>query len=812
MKSIWAEVRFGLRSLRKSPGFSLVAILTLALGIGANTAIFSVVDAVLLHPLPYPDPGRITVLYRTNPEKGQEDGTFSHRMFTEIEQQTTAFQHIAAYHVWPFTITGPGEPTQVGGVASSADLFPLLGIRPIAGRAFTPEEDRRGAAPVALISERMWEKRFHKDPGVTGKAIDVGGEAYTIVGVFPANVRFPQLGEPPEIWVPLMADPALQALAASHTLDPEKASYLNMLGRLKPGETLAQAQAQADTIAARLVKANPEDNQGMGLRVALLEHEVSKNYRTALGILLGAVGLVLLIACANVANLLVARATMRQREMALRLALGAGKSGIVRQMLVESIELALAGGVAGAWLAYFAVSNLTRWIPHSFSQFHGVTVNAGVLLFAAAVSVAAGILFGSLPAWHVSDLNVYATLKEGGRGMSEGSRRRRLREVLVVVEVALAVVLLAGAGLLLRSFSRLMETNPGFEARGVMTASVNLPRSAYRGPAAWSGFVKSALERLRGQPGVSEAAAAVSPPMGGSGIRISVTYTVAGLPAPQPGHEPEADFRPVSPGYFSVMRIPLVAGRDVAPADSASSAPVCMVNQALAAQTLRGRNPLGMSLVPGQQKPCQIVGVVGNVQTSLGEPPNPAIYVPFDQNPVWMLSLVARTPRSTSTLAPTMRDSVRSVDRVLPVETATMAHLVNRSIAQQRFRTVLVGVFAGLAILLAAVGISGVLAYSVSRRTHEIGLRMALGAAPGEVLRQVVGQGLKLVGVGALAGLAAALALNRLMSSLLYEVGPGDLVTYAGVALVLLVVALGACAFPALRASRVDPTVALRYE
>jgi putative ABC transport system permease protein len=810
MKSIWAELRYGLRSLRKSPGFSLVAILTLALGIGANTAIFSVVDAVLLHPLPYPDPGRIAVLYRTNLEKGQEDGTFSHRMFTEIEQQTTAFHHIAAYHVWPFTITGPGEPTQVGGVASSADLFPLLGIRPIAGRAFTPEEDRRGAAPVALISERLWEKRFHKDPAVTGKAIDVGGEAYTIVGVFPANVRFPQLGEPPEIWVPLMADPAFQALAASHTLDPEKASYLNMLGRLKPGETLTQAQAQADTIAARLVKANPEDNQGMGLRVALLEREVSKNYRTALGVLLGAVGLVLLIACANVANLLVARATTREREMALRLALGAGKRGLVRQMLVESVELALAGGAVGAWLAYFAVSNLTRWIPHSFSQFHSVTVNAGVLLFAAGVSVAAGILFGSLPAWHVSDLNVYATLKEGGRGMSEGSGRRRLREALVVVEVALAVVLLAGAGLLLRSFSRLIETNPGFEARGVMTASVNLPRSAYRGPAAWSGFVKGALERLRGQPGVSEAAAAVSPPMGG--IRISVTYTVAGLPTPQPGHEPQADFRPVSPGYFSVMRIPLVAGRDVAPGDSASSAPVCMVNRALAAQTLRGRNPLGMSMVPGQQKPCQIVGIVGNVQTSLGEPPSPAIYVPFDQSPVWMLGLVARTPRSTSALAPTMRDSIRSVDRALPVETATMTHLVDRSIAQQRFRTVLVGVFAGLAIFLAAVGISGVLAYSVSRRTHEIGLRMALGAAPGEVLRQVVGQGLKLVGVGALAGLAAALALNRLMSSLLYGVGPWDPLTYFGVALLVVVVALGSCYLPARRAMQVDPVVALRYE
>jgi putative ABC transport system permease protein len=808
LTSLWLDLRTGFRSLLKSPAFTLISIVTLALGIGANTAIFSVVDAVLLHPLPYPDPGRITGLYRTNSQKGQEDGTFSHGLFTEIRGHIPAIAQLSAYHAWPLTITGHGEPAEVGSIATSASMFRLLGIRPVAGRPFTDAEDRPGAPLVALISSTLWHKRFSSDPSTIGKSIDISGEAYTIVGIFPDGLRFPDLGGSPDVWLPLASDPAMKSLAASG-IDREKVSYLNLLARLEPGSPLRQAQAQAAALADALVKADPKDREGMGLRLALLENEVGKGYRTALAVLLGAVGLVLLVACANVANLMLARATTREREIALRMALGAGRAGIVRQMLVESVELSLAGGALGAYLAWLAVTNLGRMIPASLTPFHGVAVNAPVLAFAALISLLAGVLFGSLPAFHASDLNVYAMLKEGGRGIGGGGRRR-LREALVIVEVAMAVMLLAGAGLLLRSLSGLLSTNPGFEPQGIAVASVSLPRSAYRSPGQWRAFVSTTLDRLRAEPGVRQAAVAVTPPMGG--IRISLTYTVAGQPSPPAGQEPQADFRPVTPGYFAATRIPLVAGRDVAAGDSASSAPVCIVNEALGRVSFRGTNPLGRSLTAGDQKPCRIVGVVGDVVTVLGEPPEPAIYVPFDQSPFWVATFLTRGTQGTAALMPLLRESIRSVDGSLPVKTATLWSLVDRSVAQERFRTTLLGLFAGLAILLAAAGISGVMGYSVSRRRQEIGVRMALGALPGDVLKQVVVEALGLVAIGAAGGIAAALGLTRFMRSLLYGVGPGDPLTYAAVSLLLLVVALAACALPALRAARIDPNVALRYE
>jgi putative ABC transport system permease protein len=807
MRRLWQEIRYGLRALARSPGFTLVAILTLALGIGANTAIFSVVDAVLLHPLPYPDPGRIVAVYRTNAQKGLDNGTFSNGLFTDLRGHIPAVEELSAYNVWPMTITGPGEPDDVGGLASSSGMFRLLGIRPVLGRSFTQSENRPGAPPVALISETEWHKRFAGDPSVLGKAIDIAGEPYTIVGVFPNGLHFPQLGGQVDTWVPLASDPEMKSLAASGI--STKVSYLSLLGRLKPGAALRQAQAQAATLAEGLVRADPQDRQGMGLRVSLLQHEIARGYRTALGVLLGAVGLVLLVACANLANLLLARATTREREIALRMALGAGRAGVVRQMLIESVELSLAGGALGAYLAWLAVTNLGRMIPASLTPFHGVAVNTFVLTFTALLSLAAGVLFGSLPAWHGSDLNVYATLKEGGRGTSGGGRRR-LREALVIVEVALAVMLLAGAGLLLRSFSSLLSTNPGFTPEGVALASVSLPRSTYQSPDQWRAFVSTTLDRLRGEPGVRQVAAAVSPPMGG--IKISLTYTVAGQPSPPSGQEPQADFRPVTPGYFSLMRIPLLAGRDFAVSDAAPSAPVCIVNRALAHVSFRTASPLGRSLTAGEQQPCRIVGVVGDVKTVLGEPPQPALYVPFSQDPFWVATFLARGSQGTAALMPLLRDSIHSVDRSLPVNTATLSNQLDRSVSQQRFRTTLVGLFAGLAILLAAVGISGVLGYSVSRRRQEIGVRMALGALPVDVLKQVVTEGLRLVGIGAAAGLVAALGLMRFMRSLLYGVGPNDPFTYAAVALLLLFIALVACALPALRASRIDPNVALRYE
>jgi predicted permease len=808
IETIIRDMRYGLRQLRRNPGFAVVAVLTLSLGIGANTAIFSVVDAALLHPLPYPNSGRIVEIYRTTLGRRQFNQTFSYRFFKEVQGSLPAIEGMAAYRAWTSTITGPGEPEEAACVVSSANMFTLLGVHPVLGRPFSSAEDQHGAPLVALISETVWRTRFGGKPNVLGKTIDISGEPYSIVGVFRSSLRFPGLAGPADVWTPLVSDPQIKSLASTQ-MNPETVSYLSVLGRLKRGAKIGEARAQADTLVARL-SAQESQNQGrMGLRVALFQNEVTKGYSTALDVLLGAVGLVLLIACANVANLMLARATTSERETALRLAMGAGRATIARQMLVESVELGLAGGVFGVALAYFAVKILGHWVPASLSQLQGASVNGEVLGFAAAISVVAGILFGSLPAWHVSDLNVSMAIKEGGRG-SGGGRGRKLRQALVVVEVALAVTLLAGAGLLLRSFSALITTNPGFDPRGVAVASVTLPRSEYRTGDQWRSFVSNALTHLQAAPGVSQFAAAVTVP--GTGLTISDNYGVAGQPTPPPGQSPVADIRPVTPGYFALMRIPLLAGRDFAATDSATNAPVCAIDQALERASFANQNPLGHSLTADNKNLCRIVAVVGNTALALGLAPKAAIYMPVAQSPFGFASFLARGPQGTAALMPLLQDSIHSVDRHLVVNTSTLERTLGSEVDPERFRTALVGVFAGLAILLAAVGISGVLGYSVTRRTQEIGVRMALGATPGDVVGQVAREGLILVSIGAVVGLGIALWLTRWMRSLLFHVSPADPITYIGVALSLLVIALGACALPAIRASRVDPAVALRHE
>jgi putative ABC transport system permease protein len=549
-----------------------------------------------------------------------------------------------------------------------------------------------------------------------------------------------------------------------------------------------------------------QNSAGVHLGVAFLQNEVSKNYRSELDLLFGAVGLVLLIACANVANLLLARATASEHEIAVRMALGAGKNRIARSVLIESVELSLAAGVLGAGLAFLAVAALGRWIPQSVTPFRGVTVNAGVLEFTAVVSVMVGILFGALPAWHASEVNIYATLKEGGRGLS-GSARGRLRQGLVVVEVALAVMLLVSAGLLLRSFSRLISIDPGFDADGIAAASVTLPRSVHHSRDQWRAFVSATLDRLRAEPGVTQAAAAMSAPA--LGASITGGYTVAGQPPGRPGG---AAYRPVTPGYFALMHIPLLAGRGFRASDSASSADVCVVDQALVRTSFHGTNPLGHVLNSGKESLCRIVGVVGNVVTWLGQPPDAAIYVPFDQAPFWMATFLARGPHGTAAMFPPLRDAIRSVNPALPAKMSVLSHAFDRAAAPERFRTALLGTFAGLATVLAAIGIAGVLGYSVSRRTQEIGVRMALGASPGEVMRQVIGDGLRLAVIGATVGIATALLLTRFMRSLLFGIDPTDPLTYVSVGVLLLLVALAACYIPARRVMRVDPVTALRNE
>jgi putative ABC transport system permease protein len=913
MQNLWQDIRFGVRSLAKSPGFTLVALLTLALGIGANTAIFSAVDRILLHPLPFPQPDRIMAISRTGemlppqkmngpaPMPGKRQGppvmasprpgmkgivrvpatseqqprqaapppsamrnqspapalapgakgpahihalpagpmnsparlaakgpvrmhsismgpggkrggkmgmeVFSYPDFEDIRAHSDAFEEVAAYHETQVTLTERGRPTSLHGIVTSASLFRLLRAKPLVGRLFASQDDREGAAPAVMLGERLWRDRFGADPAIAGKTIELNNHAYTVTGVLPSSLRFPPFVPQAEVWIPLVSDPAaqIQQMRLKRGLN-----YLLVIGRLKPGVTPERANAQLSTLADRLARSYPEE-AGIGMVASPLARQLVQNFQLALLVLLAAVGLVLLIACVNVANLLLARATVRERELAVRLALGAGRGRIIRQMLVESIELALAGGAAGVFVAYLAVAAFVSHLPPMLQEFQGVTVSGSVLAFAALVSMGAGIAMGLLPALRLSDLRIHDVLKGSGGGVASLVAKGRLRESLVVLEVALAVVLLAGAGLLLRSFGKLVSVPLGFDPQGVLTAPANLSAAGYKTPQEWRSFASTALQRLRAQPGVVRAAVATSSPM--NGMRMVLSFSIPGRPQ-SPDEILVADYRAVTPGYFDLMRIPLQRGRAFLDTDTANSARVCVVDQAFVARYFPNADPLTRQLRTGMPPaPCQIVGVVGNViSTTLSKAPGPSIYVPFDQSPFFAPDFLVRGAGNAAALAPVMDEQLHDLNSALPVAPVELTALLSRSLAQQRFRTTLVTLFAILAILLAAVGISGVLGYSVSRRTQEIGVRMALGATPREVLGQVVGEGFRLVVIGAVVGIAAALGLTRFMGTLLYGISPADTVTYAGVALVLLLVTLGACAFPALRASRVDPTVALRYE
>jgi putative ABC transport system permease protein len=920
MQNLWQDIRFGLRTLANSPGFTLVALLTLALGIGANTAIFSAVNRILLHPLPFPQPDRIMAITKTGemprPDRlqrmtngpapapsdrqgqpgsvprsepqqtkglvrvpatreqrqvralpppsasgeqlphpvlrqgakgpvrietmpaapagpqprpapkgpihmraiemggggGKRGGkmsmpVFSYPEFEDLRANSDAFEEVAAYHEAQVTLTQRGEPTSLHGVVASASLFRLLRAKPLLGHLFTSQDDREGAGPVVMMGEQLWRDRFNADPAVIGQTVELNNEAYTITGVLPSSLRFPPFVPQAEVWIPLVSDPeaVIQQMRLKRGLN-----YLSVIGRLKPGITIEHANAELSTLANRLAMTYPEE-EGIAITAAPLSQQLVKNFQLALLVLLAAVGLVLLIACVNVANLLLARATVRERELAVRLALGAGRPRIIRQMLVESLELAIAGGAAGVFFAYFAVGEFVQHLPPMLQEFQGVTVSGPVLAFAALVSMGAGIAMGLLPALRLSDLHVHDVLKGSGGGVASVMARGRLRESLVVLEVVLAVVLLAGAGLLLRSFGKLVSVPLGFQPQGVLMASVNLSSAGYKTPQQWQSFTSTALQRLRAQPGVLQASAATSSPM--SGMRMALTFSIPGQPL-SPDEVPSADIRAVTPGFFNLMRIPLLHGRAFQETDTATAARVCIVDQAFVARYFPNVDPLTEQLRAGMPPaPCQIVGVVGNViSDTLSQAPDPSIYVPFDQSPFFAPTFLVRGAGGPATMAPVLREQLNALNSALPVNPVTLASLLSRSLEQEITLTTLITLFAILAVLLAAVGISGVLGYSVSRRTQEIGVRMALGATPREVLRQVVGEGFRLVAIGAVVGISAALGLTRFMRTLLYGVSPADAVTYAGVALVLLLVSFGACALPALRASRVDPTVALRYE
>jgi len=804
MHALLKDIRYGIRSLARHPGFTAVAVITLALSIGANTAIFSVVNAVLLRPLPFNDPDPIVWVWDTQPQLATAPTSLPD--FLGWKEQNRSFEHLAAFlNGSMFLDAGDGTTdTHVGLV--TPELFSVFHVSPIVGRIFTDEETLPGRFRVAVLSHSMWQSRFGSDPNVSGRTIELNGAAYTIIGVMPAGFSYPDRAE---LWRPLAIDPA--------KLDPGP-HFLNVVGRLKPGITLAQAQADMSTVAARLSQQYKEKNAGHGVKLEPLTNVVVGDVGLALYILLGAVGFVLLIACANLANLMLARVGARQKEIAVRTAVGASRLRIVRQLLTESIMLAVVGGAAGLLLAIWTV----RWIASlgadTVPRAHEISVDPRVAGFTLLVSVVTGVLFGLAPALQVSRPNLNDALKDSGR-TTAGLRRNRFRSVLVVSEVALSLVLLIGAGLMIRSFAKLNQIDAGFKPAQVMTLAVALLPSKYPEDKQVAQTYSQILERAASSPGVISAAATSYLPLTGS--NESDSFTIEGRPPIAKEAQPSTEYRIVTPRYFESMGMPLLSGRDFAETDTRQSPNVVVINDVFARRHFAGENPLGHRLrLQGQERdPLLIIGVVSDARDIwLDQQPTPEVYVPFLQDPLSTeypraMTIVARTKSDPGAIAGPLRAAVTSVDKSLPVYALKpMTEYLHDSLSRRRFNLVLLSVFGGVALLLAAIGIYGVISYGVTQRTHEMGIRMALGAKPRDVLRLVVRQAMVLALGGVGIGILASLALTRLMKSLLFSISVTDPLTFIAIAVLMSLIALVACLVPAWRATKVDPLVALRYE
>ncbi len=809
MDTFWKNLVYSFRVLVKRPSLTAVAILAIGLGIGANTAIFSVVNTVLLQPLPYEHPEQLVTLSSEQRNQALDGrGTFSIPDVLDVQRLSTTLEHVAVYQGAGTIVTEGGDPERVLGAAVSADYFPLLRVKPVLGRVFTRDEDKPGAPSVIVMSYGLWQRRFGGDPGIVGREVNLGGKT-TVVGVLPAGFQFPISDQTQDFWEPIYS-------ADFMTKDRyERANrFLSVIGRLKPGTTVQQAKADLDLLSRHLEQQSPESNTNVIFNAVSLHEDLTREYRPALLIMLGAVGLVLLIACANVANLLLARANARQKEIAIRMALGASRRSIAAQLLTESLLLSLAGGAFGLLLASWGTDLLVAYGPANVPRLRDVGLDRYVLFFTFAVSTLTGIVFGLAPALHASRPDPGNMLKDAGRGLSQGGRNWT-RSALIVSEVALSLMLLVGAGLLINSFWRLLQTDAGFDGKGVLALDIPLSRTKYTTPEQRSAAFEQLIARMKTIPGVRDASVVSNVPL--TDFDVELTFQIEGREPYKPGEEAGADYTVVGNDYFRTMNINLRRGRVFTTQDTATSLPVIVVSDALVKRYFANEDPIGKRIIfDGPTKvPREIVGVVGDVRRNgLDVDVQPEMYVPHVQKPERRMNLVIRTDaEDVSQFTPPARAEVKAFDPDQVIWRAqTLQELFGASVASRRFNMVLLGIFASVALVLAAVGLYGVMSYSVSRRTQEIGIRMALGANRADVLRLVVRQGMTMTLIGVVLGLAGAFSLSRVMIGLLHGVSPTDPLTFTGVSIVLLAVALLACFIPARRATRVDPIVALRTE
>jgi len=807
LETVWQDLRYGARMLLKNPGFTLIAVITLSLGIGANTAIFSVVNAVLLRPLPYSDPSRLVLL--GNRWNGFEFAAVSLTEYLDYRARSTSFEELASYQQSSANLsTGAGEPERVQSASVTATLFSVLGVDAVWGRAFSPREEQSGANREALLSYGLWQRRFGGDVKIIGQSIQLNGESHIVVGVMPSGCYFPD--KETEMWTLMGIDLKNLGTRGNHNRQ--------VIARLKSATSLAHAQAEMDVIASQFARDYPKnypDGSGWGLSIVALHEQQVGKARAVMMVLLATTGLVLLIACANVASLMLVRAEGRKKEMALRVALGAGRWRLVRQMLIESLQLALMGSVVGLLLANWS-KNALKWLdPGGIPRLEETSLDASVFGFVLGLAFLTSLIFGLVPALRAARTDVNKQLKEGG-SLSQSSGDFRLRSLLVVTEVALATLLLIGAGLMVRSFARLLEVDTGLKAENVLTARLSLSPGKYREDHQVVGFYQQLIERLKVQPGILAAGAGSLLPF--SGLDNDYDFGVEGYNSPSPELNPNEQAREVMPGYFRALGIPLLQGRLLEESDGPDSPKVVLASESLARKYWGEQNPLGRRIklwgLEAEGPWWTVVGIVGDVRHfGLEAETKPILYFPYTQRPKRTMSIVIRTQADPAAMANVISRQTLALDPGQPVYAVkALEQYVSDSAAVPRFRTLLLGLFAGLAVLLAAVGIYGIVSYSVSQRTHEIGIRLALGAQAADMLRLIIRQGMGLVLAGVGIGLAGALALTRLMKTLLFGVSATDPLTFTVIALLLVFVALLACWIPARRATKVDPLVALKYE